>query len=117
MKYKYDGPKRTHARTDSDYQQYTVKIESKFNGYKRQDYKDIGYEYDEPLRIYERTHENLDTDQQQLTTTITYDDKNIDPYDEYQTNTIPAVDDKWIQTTSTNEIEYELLQTIWMTGH
>ncbi|KAI9033908.1 hypothetical protein CLU79DRAFT_714736 [Phycomyces nitens] len=56
---------------------------------------------------YERTNANMDTDEQQLTTTITHDDENIDPYDEYQTNTIPDVDDKWIQTTKTNGIEYK----------
>ncbi|KAI9033900.1 hypothetical protein CLU79DRAFT_841748 [Phycomyces nitens] len=73
MEYKYDGPKRTHVRTDADYQQYTVKIESKVRNQciqrmpteyliRRQSLMDtndkiIRYEYDESLRITnERKH-------------------------------------------------------------
>ncbi|KAI9012146.1 hypothetical protein CLU79DRAFT_890787 [Phycomyces nitens] len=120
MKYKYDGPKRTHVRTDADYQQHTVKIESKiisirvqrtFANYERTktwiQTMDTDDEYkrnrirtieddmnDREIRawntnttnVYElRTNENMDTDEQHLTTTITHDDEYIDPSDEHQT--------------------------------
>ncbi|KAI9026431.1 hypothetical protein CLU79DRAFT_833334 [Phycomyces nitens] len=87
---------------------YRRRVRTKLNTnfcrrYGRQGNKDTN-----TTNLYEiRTHENIDTDEQRLTTTLTHDDENIDPSDEYQTNIIPDVDAYWIQTTSTNEIEYE----------
>ncbi|KAI9026430.1 hypothetical protein CLU79DRAFT_885715 [Phycomyces nitens] len=112
MKYKYDGPKRTHARTDADYQQYTVKIESKVRNQciqrmpteyliSRQSLMDTN---DKIIRIrIRRTFTNLRTNARKLRyrpATVNNDDENIDPYDEYQTNIIPDVDAYWIQTTN-----------------